>query len=325
MNIDAKLSSRFPEIRRAGSVAVFMSTYNGENHINEQLNSILCQLTSHDRLIVRDDGSSDSTVDIIKSYSDPRIVLIQGENLGFVGSFLWLLFHVESEHAVYLLADQDDIWDPDKIDRAYQAVGSVQSAALYCTRLRLVDASNDFIGLSPNFRKQPSFWNAACENIATGCTIAINQSALDVVRSVPWDSFSFDQIGYHDWWLYLTISRFGAVYFDPVPSMNYRQHGANFVGMGAGLGRYLTIWRSIQKISWTSILIRQLRFFTEIYGHLVSPSERILLQKLSAGSSWRIAMNLILSSNLCRQSPGGSLMFRGLVIYDLMRGRIPSN
>ena len=325
MNMVGKFSTEISARCRQGTVAVLMSTFNGEKYLVEQIESILPQLRNQDRLVIRDDGSTDSTVSIIKSFADARIVLFEGENIGFVGSFFWMLFHVESSHTVYLLADQDDIWDHDKVDRAYESVGRVNMAALYCTRLRLVDAGNKLIGLSPNFRNQPSFWNAACENIATGCTIAVNKAALDVVRSVPWKLFSANQIGYHDWWLYLTISQFGAVYFDPLPSINYRQHGANFVGMGAGIGRYLTIWRAIRKKSWTGILVRQLRFFDMVYGNRIPPTERVLLQRLFTGSSWRIAMNLVTSSNLRRQSPGGSLVFRGLVIYDLIRGRIPSN
>lgn len=309
---------------RHASTAVLMSTYNGEKYIAEQIHSILVQLQPQDRLIIRDDGSSDETVNIIRGCSDERIRLIEGDNIGFVLSFLWLIFNVDIKYSIFLLADQDDIWDLDKVDRAYSALIGTQGAVMYCTRLRLVDENKKFMGLSPNFKKPPSFWNAACENVATGCTIALNLASVELLRYVPWNRFSSRQIGYHDWWIYLVVSKFGEVKFDPVPSMSYRQHGHNFVGMGAGIGRYLTIWRYIQKTSWTAILVKQLGFFLDTYAKKIASKDRAILSDFSKGTANAIAFHLIFTNVLKRQSLGGDIIFKCLVVYDLIMRRIPS-
>ncbi|RYH17159.1 MAG: glycosyltransferase, partial [Alcaligenaceae bacterium] len=136
------------------SVAILLSTYNGESYISAQLYSILGQMAPNDILIIRDDGSTDNTVQAIVEFSDPRIQLMHGINIGFVASFFELLRTVSWEHDVFMLADQDDVWLPDKISRASIALTSQDgSPHLYCSRLRLVDSQLNTLGLSPDYLK----------------------------------------------------------------------------------------------------------------------------------------------------------------------------
>ena len=99
-------------------VAVVLSTYNGEKYVKEQLDSILKQTYKNVEIIVRDDGSKDSTVEIIKEYQEKHknIKLVVGENLGFIKSFFELLKIAEADY--YSYADQDDIWVKNKIELA---------------------------------------------------------------------------------------------------------------------------------------------------------------------------------------------------------------
>ena len=84
-------------------VAVVMSTYNGEQFIREQFDSILNQTYKNIEIVVRDDGSKDGTVDIVKEYQSKHnnIKLIEGENLGFVNSFFELLDLADAEYYAY--------------------------------------------------------------------------------------------------------------------------------------------------------------------------------------------------------------------------------
>ena len=101
-------------------VAVLMSAYNGEKYISEQINSILQQTYQNLVLYIRDDGSSDNTVSILEEYErQKKIVLIQGENLGFINSFFDVMKKCETAD-YYAWCDQDDIWIPDKIERAVE-------------------------------------------------------------------------------------------------------------------------------------------------------------------------------------------------------------
>ena len=104
-------------------VQILMSTYNGEKYIRKQLDSIMNQEIPVS-LYIRDDGSSDKTVDIIKEYESryDNISHTEGKNIGVVKSF-FELFKEASDDADYIaLADQDDIWFTDKVRRAVKAL-----------------------------------------------------------------------------------------------------------------------------------------------------------------------------------------------------------
>lgn len=308
---------------KAFRVAVLMSTYNGERYLLDQIHSILNQFDANDKLYIRDDGSRDGTIGIIKALSDPRITLTPGQNIGFAPSFLSLLQATEDNFDLYMLADQDDIWLSGKIDRACEVIGDFPEPAMYCSRLRLVNSDLKPIGLSPNFRVPPSFWNALCENIATGCTIALNNSALRTIKSQRLSEITSSKIQYHDWWLYLTLSRFGKVVFDPNPFILYRQHGSNSVGMDSGARRYLKIIKAVHRKSWVAAMINQIRAFLTVYIKDLEPHEVKVLKRFSTGSRTSIAAHLISSRRLIRQSRIGSSLLRILIIYDWFRLKIP--
>jgi glycosyltransferase involved in cell wall biosynthesis len=95
-------------------VSVCMATYNGVDYIKEQLSTILVQLDAGDEVIVVDDASSDATLDVVRAFSDRRIRIVKNErNLGHVASFSRAL--ALAQHDVIIMADQDDIWLPDRV------------------------------------------------------------------------------------------------------------------------------------------------------------------------------------------------------------------
>ena len=107
------------------TVAVLMSTYNGEKYIKEQLDSIFNQKEVYVTLYVRDDGSTDNTLEIIKAYHNDIILLPFDENKGPGLSFMTLLYHVMSlstQYDYYAFADQDDIWMDVKLNKAIQQI-----------------------------------------------------------------------------------------------------------------------------------------------------------------------------------------------------------
>src|SRR5690606_25344152 len=97
------------------------------------------------------------------------------------------------------------------------------------TRTLLVDDKNTEIGMSQLFKRPPSFPNALMQNIAGGNTMVFNADLRRVLGSAP------PRVVIHDWWLYLaTTACDGLVRYDPEPSLRYRQHGDNLIGMNIG-------------------------------------------------------------------------------------------
>ena len=107
-------------------VAVLLSTYNGEKYVGAQIHSILTQTYKNLVLVVRDDGSKDKTVKIVKEFmeNNSNIKLVEGKNLGFIKSFFELLKYEDADY--YAFADQDDIWLPNKISLAVESLNKLE-------------------------------------------------------------------------------------------------------------------------------------------------------------------------------------------------------
>lgn len=206
-------------------VEVLMSTHDGERFLAEQVASIRAQTHPYVRLVVRDDGSTDGTVALLQELG---VEPVRGENLGLPAAFFRLLDD-SGDADCYALADQDDVWAPDKLARAVARLDGVDGPALYCARVMVTDEQ-----LRPLYphelpRRGPSFANALVQNIALGCTVVLNRAARDLVRG-RWP----DECVMHDAWLYLVVAGCGTVVYDEQVVVQYRQHGGNTVGMGSG-------------------------------------------------------------------------------------------
>ncbi len=207
-----------------------MCTYNGARYIARQMESFYSQSLQNWHLYVSDDGSSDSTLEIIESFRNrgKPITILRGPSAGFSANFLSILRNQNINADYYSWSDQDDIWLPDKLERAVAALEQQDSAVpqVYSGRTELIDADDRHIGFSPIFRKRPGFANALCQNIGGGNTMVFNRAARDILGhgDIP-------KVRYHDWWAYLLISGAGGIMnYDPDPVLRYRQHGGNQIG-----------------------------------------------------------------------------------------------
>lgn len=312
--MSARPSAAVPaKIDADARVVVLMSTYNGERYVVEQLRSILDQLPAQGRIQVRDDGSRDSTAALIRQLGDPRIELTEGRNLGFSRSFLTLLAEAPTDADMVMFSDQDDVWLPDKIARAWQHLSPLgDQPALYGSAQMLVDAELHTLGPTKPWPRGPSLASALTENIITGCTAALNRPAVQLLQhaGVP------RGVHLHDWWIYLVVSAFGIVLWDQQPSLLYRQHGQNQIGHGAGwLGRHLGVVRFLRRNDWAGILLGQIHALQQHYGaQLSAPTRALLLDHFAIADGkavprWR----LIFSTRRWRQGPAWDLMLRLLL------------
>lgn len=216
-------------------VAILMCTYNGAEYLQEQLDSIEAQAYRNWYLYVSDDGSQDSTQDILRTFEakTDRLRVIQGPRNGFCQNFLSLICDSSIQADYYALSDQDDIWHEDKLLHAVRVLSDIpcETPALYCSRTSLVNERNIEIGLSPLFRRTPDFRNALIQNIGSGNTMVFNHAARKLVLKA---GSGIDPV-VHDWFLYMVVTGCGGiVIYDPVPCLRYRQHAANLIGANTG-------------------------------------------------------------------------------------------
>lgn len=231
------------------NVAILLCTYNGGHYLREQLDSIATQKHSNWVVWASDDGSKDDTRAILESYrakwGAEKLSVQSGPAKGFVANFLSLACKESIQADFYAFSDQDDVWELDKLSRAVAWLETVppETPAIYCSRTRLVDANDCEIGLSPLFKKPPSFAHALMQNIGGGNTMVFNNAARNLLRVAGEDV----KVITHDWWAYLiVIGCGGIVRYDPVPTLRYRQHGDNLVGsniaLAARLARIKLLW-----------------------------------------------------------------------------------
>lgn len=217
-------------------VAILLCTYHGQHHLAEQLNSFAAQTFRNWELFASDDGSEDDTHSILNAYREKwgtqKLSVHFGPAEGFAANFLSLTCNARIQADYYAYSDQDDVWEPEKLERAVQWLKTIENGvpALYCTRTRLVDVSNQEIGLSPLFSRPPSFANALVQNIAGGNTMVFNSAARQLLQLA---GENVDVVT-HDWWAYMVIAGCGGkIFYDEHPSVRYRQHDGNLVGGNA--------------------------------------------------------------------------------------------
>lgn len=299
-------------------VVVLMSTYQGERFVEEQIVSILSQLPNDGRLLIRDDGSRDRTIEIIEAIKEPRVTLVRGQNIGFARSFLWLLATAPKDFEMVMLSDQDDVWLPNKIERAWHALrGKDKTPFLYCSRMQLVDEKLKRVGVSPIWPRGPSFDNALTENIVTGCTIALNRAAHSLVLSVGDER----RIYFHDWWIYLVVSALGKVVMDEEPTILYRQHGNNVIGRGVGIKRYLMNLDFMRRKSWVHIMFNQIENFRAVHAIALPPDKRKLLDQNFNPRRLGSVARLLCFPTCHRQFLLDEFLLRLLVLSEILTGR----
>lgn len=302
-------------------ICILLSTYNGGAYLPALLDSLVIQDRDDITIVIRDDGSTDDTVEIIHSYAEKydHIKAQFGQNMGVNRSFFFLLDSITEETEFVAFCDQDDHWEADKISRAVDLLKERchEGPAMYCSRLTISDEELHEISSTRLPPRGPSFGNALVENIATGATMVINREAVDLLTAHEPD---LDQVVLYDWWIYQVISALGVVVFDDRSCILSRQHAGNVVGLPFGR-RY---WRSKARFIRNGeryLISTQVREFSRIFRDQLAGEDRQRLDGFLANvsapdfiSRWRYA----LSGNVFRQRHADDLFLR----VRIMLGRI---
>lgn len=218
-------------IENKPSICIVMSTYNGELYIDKQIESILEQSEVDIKIYIRDDGSSDNTLQIIEKYAAVHdcIYVESGQNLGLNRSF-WQAtknavskFHTE----FYAFADQDDIWKHDKLIAGIKSIKEHKNeACLYYSNLLICDQDlNERGNMYPVGIVKDTYQQALAQIFCWGCTCIFNDKAADLYIQ---DYYDYS----HDCWLYYICMFCGKTIYDDTSYILYRRHGHNFGNSG---------------------------------------------------------------------------------------------
>lgn len=289
-----------------------MTTYNGEKYIRAQLDSILAQDYPNVSILIRDDGSSDRTIDILKEYSSrfDNISFYTGENLGVVKGNFDLIKNSDSTADYYAFSDQDDYWKSTKISRAVLKLRELNKdkPLLYCGKTILTDKNLNILDVkikTPEIR--PSFNNAIVENICVGCTAVINHTMIKLVQEhIP------EYTIMHDWWLYLTASCFGHVYYDMEAFILYRQHESNVMGARTNYWDEFRI-RLRNFRGNRGKIRRQLAEFESLFKEYIT-DVGILRDILNSHNKLWYRCKLIISKDVFRQRRVDDIVFKLLIL-----------
>ena len=258
-------------------ITVFLSTYNGEDYILQQLESLEKQKKVKINLFIRDDGSKDNTIELINGFKFKNINVrfVHGKNIGVRNSFMWLINNCPFITEYYALCDQDDFWKSEKLIAAinYLEKDNINIPKLYYSNVTVTDENLNIIGKSNydsvNDRIPVGFVN----NPATGCTIVFNKLLFDNLK-FP----SEYTIRMHDWWIYKTcLAINGKIYRDSNSHIYYRQHANNVIGATKKQNKIKKIYNFSKKISYFSSETKELE---KIYSSKMRKDDIVKLEKV---------------------------------------------
>lgn len=201
-------------------ISVAMATYNGEKYIKEQIESILSNLSEIDELIISDDGSTDSTLDIVKSFSDGRIRIVDGPKKGVKKNFENAI--IEASGKYIFLCDQDDIWADEKVNTVLKAFEESKCPVVVHDCSIVDDNGNILSDSFFSFKKSGrGFIKNVITNTYIGCCMAFDSSLKEKILPIPGD------IEMHDQWIGIIGDLNGKNCFIPDKLISYRRHESN--------------------------------------------------------------------------------------------------
>lgn len=260
-------------------VDILMATYNGEQFVGEQIESILAQTCTDWRLIVHDDGSTDRTVAIINEFCqrDSRILLVDTDtkHLGVARNFIRLLNFSDSDFVMF--CDQDDIWLPTKVEKMLAAISekdnsrpqAVFSNAFLWNETRGIISNRNTL-YYPRHIRELLFLNSGVQ----GAAAIFNAKMREIVR-IPLDFYAM-----HDHVLTLAAVLLGEIDYIDQPLMKYRQHEHNVTGNAPG-----SMWRKFELMHQNRKVAvvfadhhRGLQSFYETHKNNISESDQKLIE-----------------------------------------------
>lgn len=294
------------EKRSLPEVEVLLATFNGESFIEDFLNSLSNQEGVRIHLRVSDDGSTDETLELIRSFksSFESCEILKGPGKGPSANFFSLIDN--SSYNYVALADQDDLWEKDKLSTQLSYLMS-NAPHLVCHDRAVLNSRGQKIqdsNVSVQFLKLK---NALVENVVFGNTILMNKQGIELVRN-----HRSPNVFMHDSFMYLVFSCFGQMTFIQKPLTKYRIHGGNFMGIPSTNTRIRNFRKNV------STFYTQNRTFYDTYKNKIIESDAVLFRKYFEIFENRNALLRIVrtvSAPIERQQKLQTLIWKTLVLF----------
>lgn len=294
-------------------VHVLLSTYNGQNYIAQQLDSILNQQGVILTCLIRDDGSTDNTLSIIYKYLEKyeNITLISEQNIGYKASFRKLVELASDEYDYYAFSDQDDVWEIDKLKNAIELIeknmlNKPDMPVLYYSNCTLVNRDLSCLGLlhkNTNFIPNSKL-QALVQGYVHGCTMVFSKSAKkEICKYTPKNEYA------HDFWIPLVLLFIGHIIYDDNSYILYRQHDSNAFG---GKSPFKKVIRNrLSQFSKGNFYSRLIIDLLEGYSDFISPNDQLLLNHiLRYRKSLITKLRLIINKDLRRNTLKGTMFLK---------------
>lgn len=264
-------------------IHILLSTYNGENYLKEQLDSIFQQSYQNFTLFIRDDGSSDQTPSLLAAYKEEhpelseKIFLLPNpseKNLGYMGSF-WLLLEQCKGADYYAFCDQDDVWLPNKLEAGIQMLEKENPSMplLYFSNYHYCDQALNLLHPAPAPALPITFRDVLFYTPAFGFSMIINES----LRKMALKTADRTRLP-HDGWMQKIAAAFGKILYDETSTALYRRHAEAVTSSNAKLLSAISYWirQDIFGSSMKETHFVLNRFFQE-YGEALPSDDKKLL------------------------------------------------
>lgn len=299
-------------------VQVLMSSYNGEKYIEEQIDSILKQVGIDIQLFIRDDGSTDKTIQIIRKKSreyPKKIQLVCGHNIGYKKSFMDLVYMCPDSYDYYAFADQDDVWLKDKIQKGIEQIKKEDSKypVLYYGMMTQVDNKLRVMKDQQNFKAVPNYKMILFQNFAQGSTIIFNNSLLVMIKKYK---ANFEVA--HDIWLPLVADFTGKVIGDKNSYILYRRHSS-----AVTVKMHNKYWYDLIKAIFRGKIVPNYAIpLLEGYSGYISSEKKEYLKQLLDYKKYNNKLNLLLDKMVRKNTLKGTILLKMAIMFNRLDDKV---